>query len=68
MQQTVFDICYLLLSEMEDTIAEGFRGHMQLPYAHWVTFLIHRAVTVKSSEMIAKYSGATTEFPGYNLT
>ena len=27
MQQTVFDIWYLLLSEMEDTIAEGFRGH-----------------------------------------
>ena len=28
MQQTVFDIWDLLLSEMEDTIAEGFRGHM----------------------------------------
>ena len=27
MQQTVFDIWDLLLSEMEDTIAEGFRGH-----------------------------------------
>ena len=33
MQQTVFDI-WDLLSEMEDTIAEGFRGHRQLPYAH----------------------------------
>ena len=53
---------------MEDTIAEGFRGHRQLPYAQWVTFLIHRAVSVKSPEMIAEYTGATTEFPAYNLT
>ena len=34
MQQTVFDIWDLILSEMEDTLAEGFRGHRQLPYAH----------------------------------
>ena len=34
MQQTVFDIWDLLLSEIEDTIAEGFRGHRQLPYVH----------------------------------
>jgi len=53
---------------MEDTIAEGFKGHRQLPYAHWVTFLIHRAISVKSPEMIAEYSGATTEIPAYNLT
>ena len=53
---------------MEDTIAEGFRGHRQLPYAHWITFLIHRAVTVRPPEMLAEYSGATTEFPAYNMT
>ena len=68
MQQTVFDIWDLLLSEMEDTIAEGFRGHRQLLYAHWIIFLIHRAVIVRPPEMLAKYSGATTEFPAYNLT
>ena len=68
MQQTVFDVWDLLLSEMEDTITEGFRGHRQLPYAHWVTFLIHRVVSVKSPEMIAEYSGATIEFPAYNLS
>ena len=34
MQQTVLDIWDLLLSEMEDTIIEGFRGHKQLLYAH----------------------------------
>ena len=27
MQQTMFDICDLLLSKMEDNIDEGFRGH-----------------------------------------
>ena len=32
--QTDFDIWDVILSEMEDTIAEGFRGHRQLPYAH----------------------------------
>ena len=53
---------------MEDTIAEGFRGHQQLPYAHWITFLIYRAVTVMPPEMLAEYSGATTEFPAYNMT
>ena len=68
MQQTMFDIWDLLLSEMEDTIAEGFRGHRQLPYAHWITFLIHRVVIVRLPKMLAKYSGATTEFPTYNLT
>ena len=64
----MFDIWDLILSEMEDTIAEGFRGHRQLSYAHWVTFLIHRAVTVRPPEMLAEYSSATTEFPAYNMT
>ena len=68
MQQTVFDIWDLILSEMENTLTERFRGHRQLPYAHWITFLIHRAVTVRPLEMLAEYSGATTEFPAYNMT
>ena len=38
--QTVFDIWDVMLLEMEDTLAEGFRGHRQLPYAHWITFLL----------------------------
>ena len=53
---------------MEDTIVEGFRGRRQLPYAHWITFLIHRAVTVRPLEMLAEYSGSTTEFSAYNMT
>ena len=32
--QSVFDIWDVILSEIEDTLAEGFRGHRQLPYAH----------------------------------
>ena len=39
---------------MEDTLAEGFRGHRQLPYAHWVTFLIRKVVKVKSLETMAE--------------
>jgi hypothetical protein len=30
----VFDIWDVILSEMEETLAEGFKGHSQLPYAH----------------------------------
>ena len=68
MQQTVFDVWDAILSEMEVTLVEGFRGHRQLPYAHCITFLIHRVVTVRPHEMLAEYSGATTVFPAYNLT
>ena len=68
MQQTIFDIWDVILSEMEDTLSEGFRGHRQLSYAHWITFLIHRAVTVRPPEMLTEYSGATIEFPAYNMT
>ena len=53
---------------MEDILAEGFRGHCQLPYAHWITFLLRKAVTHKSPEMMAEYTGATIEFPPYNMT
>ena len=67
MQQTVFDVWDLLLSKMEDTIAEGFKGHRQLPYAHWITFLVLKAVSVRTPEMVAEYRGATTKFPAYNM-
>ena len=53
---------------MEDTLAEGFRGHHQLPYAHWITFLIRKVVIVKSLETMAEYIGVTIEFPPYNMT
>ena len=63
----MFDIWDLLLSEMEDTIADGFKGHRQLPYAHWITFLILKAMQVRTLEMVAEYRGATIEFPAYNM-
>ena len=66
--QTIFDIWDVMLSEMEDTLAEGFRGHCQLPYAHWITFLFQKAVTHKSPETMAKWTGATTEFPQYDMS
>ena len=66
--QTAFDIWDVILLEMEDTLVEGFRGHYQLPYAHWITFLIRKAVTQKSPETMAEYTSATTEFPPYNMT
>ena len=53
---------------MEDTLVEGFRGHRQMPYAHWIIFLIRKAVTQKSPETMAEYTGATTEFSPYNMT
>ena len=52
---------------MEDMIAEGFKGHRQLPYAHWITFLILNVVQVRTPEMVAEYRGATIEFPAYNM-
>ena len=57
-----------MLSEMEDTLAEGFRGHRQLPYAHWITFLLRKAVTHKSPETMAEWTCATTEFPQYDMS
>ena len=61
--QTVFDIWDVMLSEMEDTLAESFRCHHQLPYAHWITFLLRKVVSHKSPETLAEWIGATTEFP-----
>jgi len=41
--QTQFDLWDLIVSEIEDTISESFRGRRQLPYTHWITLLILRA-------------------------
>ena len=52
---------------MEDTIVESFKGRRQLPYAHWITFLMLKAVQVRTPKMVAEYRGATTEFLAYNM-
>jgi hypothetical protein len=64
--QTPFDIWDLMLCEMEDTLAEGFKGHRQLPYAHWIYFLI-RCVCDLLAKIRAEISDTTTAFPEYDI-
>jgi hypothetical protein len=55
-----------MISEMEDTLAEGFKGHHQLPYAHWIYFIIRSALELPS-EISAEISDTTTVFPEYDI-
>jgi hypothetical protein len=55
-----------MLCEMEDTLAEGFKGHRQLPYAHWICFLIHSTCDLPA-EIQAEISDTTTAFPEYDI-
>jgi hypothetical protein len=64
--QTPFDIWDLMLYEMEDTLAEGFKGHRQLPYAHWICFLIQSTCDLPT-EIRAKISNTTTAFLEYDI-
>jgi hypothetical protein len=51
---------------MEDTLAEGFKGHRQLPYAHWICFIIKSACELPP-EIRAEISDTTTAFPEYDI-
>jgi hypothetical protein len=64
--QTPFDIWDLMLREMEDTLAEGFKGHRQLPYAHWIYFIIRSACDLPI-EIRAEISDTTTAFLEYDI-
>jgi hypothetical protein len=55
-----------MVSEMEDTLAEGFKGHRQLPYAHWICFIIRSALELPS-EIRAEISDTTIAFPEYDI-
>jgi hypothetical protein len=66
LSQTPFDIWDLMLCEMEDTLAEGFKGHCQLPYAHWICFIIRSACELPP-EIRAEISDTTTAFPEYDI-
>jgi hypothetical protein len=55
-----------MLCEMEDTLAEGFKGHRQLPYAHWICFIIRTACELPV-EIRAEISDTTTAFPEYDI-
>jgi hypothetical protein len=43
-------------------MAEGFKGHRQLPYAHWICFIIRSAC-----ELPAEIFDTTTAFPEYDI-
>jgi hypothetical protein len=64
--QTPFNIWDLMLCEMEDTLAEEFKGHCQLPYAHWICFIIRSACDLPA-EIRAEISDTTTAFPEYDI-
>jgi hypothetical protein len=55
-----------MLCEMEDTLAEGFKGHRQLPYAHWICFLIRCACDLLA-EIQAEISNTMIAFPEYDI-
>jgi hypothetical protein len=64
--QTLFDLWDLMLCEMEDTLAEGFKGHRQLPYAHWICFII-KSMCELPAEIRAEIYDTTTTFPEYDI-
>jgi hypothetical protein len=55
-----------MVSEMEDTLAEGFKGHRQLPYDHWICFIIRSALELPS-EISAEITETTTVFLEYDI-
>jgi hypothetical protein len=66
LSQTPFDIWDLMLYEMENTLAEGFKGHRQLPYAHWICFIIRSSLELPS-EIRVEISDTTTAFLEYDI-
>ena len=66
--QTPFDIWDMILLEIEYTLAEGFKGHHQLLFAHWICFLILQAYSHIPPEEVTKLTGTTTEFPEYDMS
>jgi hypothetical protein len=64
--QTPFDFWDLMLCEMEDTLTEGFKCHRQLPYAHWIYFLIRCACDLLA-EIQAEIFDTMTTFPEYDI-
>ena len=62
-----FDLWDLIVSEIEDTISESFRGRRHLPYAHWITLLILRARPEPlPAHLQRELSDVDTVFPPYD--
>jgi hypothetical protein len=55
-----------MLCEMENTLAEGFKGHRQLPYAHWICFITRSACDLPAETRV-EISDTTTAFPEYDI-
>jgi hypothetical protein len=55
-----------MLCEIEDTLAEGFKGHRQLPYAHWICFII-RSTCELPAEIRAEIFDTTIAFLEYDI-
>ena len=67
MAQRKFDIWDLIVSEIEDTVAEGFRGRHQLPYAHRLTYLIlHARVDPLPPHIQRELTDTVPVFPHYD--
>jgi hypothetical protein len=47
-------------------LAEGFKGHRQLPYVHWICFIIRSACDLPV-EIRAEISDTTTAFLEYDI-
>jgi len=57
----------MIVSEIEDTISESFRGWRQLPYTHWITLLILRARPVPlPAHLQRELIDSDTVFPHYD--
>ena len=65
--QRLFHLWDLIVSEIEDTVAEGFRGRRQVPYAHGITLLI---LCARPEPLLAhlqrELTDADTMFPHYD--
>jgi hypothetical protein len=55
-----------MLCEIEDTLTEGFKGHRQLPYAHWICFIIRSACDLPI-EIRVEISDTTIAFSEYDI-
>lgn len=66
--QTTFDIWDVIVSEMEDTITEGFKTRRQLPFAHLICFILRRLMSPFPHEARGELSDTTTSFLVYNMS
>jgi len=57
----------MIVSEMEDTIAEGFKGHRQLLFAHWICFILMRAIDRMAPESALAMRNSPTTFREYDM-